>query len=114
MADIFDYAQCQEVFYKKGHFTYAEATPRFIRAPFRLLLMPGNTTVAPDLFVEPTPAAGIPDALWGADSFREDEYLGREGLAYLKQPAVVLEEHEMGNWTANGETWRGVHAFGML
>lgn len=114
MADIFDYAQCREVFYDKGTFPYAENTKRFIRAPFRMLTIPGNATGAPSLYLEPTPAAGTPDALWGGDSFRGEQYLGREGLGYLVKPELVVGEYEMGDFAGKPDTWKGVHAFGML
>jgi len=114
---IFDYARVDPVYYKLGTFEHDSGRPRFVKAPFSVLHIPGNTTARIETYMT-TDGVGLDatdvNALYGDDTRDLEVWLAREGLGFNTLETVVMEPNEMGNWSAKGESWKGMHCFAIL
>jgi len=108
MAEIFDDAMIQEVYYKRGE--WPDGGPKLVKAPFLRVRMKG------EWYVMPRPFGMDMDDLNStlAASDTGDTSFGREDIGYYCQEALILQENEMGDYINDAENWRGVHEFAWM
>ena len=102
--------------YKRG--TFSDGSPKYTNAPFQLIQLPANPDNATrsEMYLMPTSIyteASDADGLLINDVVNDQFTLGRGEMGYMRDP-LTLEEHEMGDWQGRGESWRGLHRFGLI
>lgn len=107
--DFFEKTKIFPVYYTKGKFEGDPKTKKYVRAPFDIVKHEDGT-----LFVQPC-GIGVPDALWGEDGKNERTDLARADFGFIDiAGAIVIGEHEIGDYQGQPENWRGLHRLGFV
>lgn len=105
MAQIWNSAKLNPVFYKAGKFTNDQA-PRYLKAPFDVVTIKGKVYLMPVSQCYTTQAIAQTSA-----SDAEQAEMSRSGW-YADLNPIVVGKQEMGS--KDGDDWKSMHAFGWL
>ena len=110
MASLEKQAMVTNVFYDMGFFDHAEGTPKMVKAPFDLILIQAADDGEFGNYVQPCSIGASED--WFANSLVGDRNHDRQGIGYISDTIVVME-NACGDH-AGQNNWRGCFQIGMI
>ncbi len=115
MADaIWKNSRRQTVLFEAGNFGGDVNSPKFTQAPFDLVKIDGDIYLQPIHTMRGGAMPGQIDSGIGNDTADEAFTLSQAGEFYLEPTPMTMGAHQMGDYSGDQNSWRGVHLFNRI
>ena len=102
----------ERVYYDIGTFP-GQSEHKFIKAPFDVLKVNGQTYIVPLTFGGGTTSNVSMSGVLANDETGELN-VAQQGGWYDTMKNIVMQEHEMGDWKGDRDNWLQVHRYGLV